>query len=300
MSNSHRQLRFGSIELRPDGAILAGGLPLPGSVAFDNTIVDDVRLDKAAGQGEPITLTFADGNTLRFAWSGKAWTTDGDVPTQSLPESTMTPVEFTIGPPPWKNPVIWVAVVLLGGVAVVAALYLLGPLKQILSPADTPGSAHTQTPTPPPPKKADPALVAKVRSAHTEATNRVSELQSTYRKLDTDFREALGFGLEDSGSTDSYPRELVNLMTGDDPPIRPWTGLRNAAIATHVFEEKQTILRSVEVKLRDLDVSLTDKHDLEDVTTWAGERLSAIRGQAQNLSELKAALAARTTKSNGD
>jgi hypothetical protein len=174
----------------------------------------------------------------------------------------------------------------------IALLLIVPPVLLVVALGIVLTKLPTTTPDPnnpnPPP---DEALLAAIRSKHSDAARKFSELEAAYGKLDSDFRAVLGFTLEDSGSKDKYSNHFLDVLTGPDPPIRAWTSLRNAAIPAREFNEKREVLRTVETRLQELRVTLKDKYDAEDVDKWADQKQAALSGQADNVRELQDRLA---------
>lgn len=190
------------------------------------------------------------------------------------------------GPPPRSG--------LIRGV-IVAAVVIAVPVALVLALVYAlPKLAGKPDPPPPP----DEVQVASVRSKYAEASAKFAELEAAHKKLDAAFQDAFGVTLEMSADKNTLPRDFNDYMAAKDAPLEAWTKLRNACVTEAQFNDKRAVLRAVEGKTRDLTASLTDRHDMEDVLAWATTRLSAIRGQAENLDSIREKLQAYRTKEN--
>jgi hypothetical protein len=181
--------------------------------------------------------------------------------------------------------------------AVVVAVPLALVLTLVYALPKLPGvvtNTNTDIPKPPPP--VDETLLATVRAEFNEATTRFNELQSAHQTLDDHFKDAFGVTLEASANKKTLPHDLIDCMAASDAPLQAWADVQNACVTQAQFKERKDVLRAVEVKIRNLDVTLTDRHDLEDVNEWATKRLSAIRGQAANIDLIRERLRAYRTK----
>ncbi|MBI3411396.1 MAG: hypothetical protein HY040_23970 [Planctomycetes bacterium] len=182
---------------------------------------------------------------------------------------------------------------------IIAAVVILVPIALVLTLAyalPKIGQSKDDAKPSPPKGEADPALLVMVRSKHAEAAAKFSELEAAYQKLDNQFKDAFGVTLEMAGDTKKLPLDLVECMTAKDAPLQAWTDLRNASVPELQFNERRDILRTGEGKIRDLNISLTDKNDLEDVAAWAVARLSDIRGQGENINVIRDTLRAYRRK----
>lgn len=188
------------------------------------------------------------------------------------------------GPPPSSG--------LIRGV-IVAAVVIAVPVALVLTLVYAlPKLAGKPDPPPPP----DEVLVVSVRSKYADASAKFAELEAAHRKLDAAFQDAFGVTLEMSADKEKLPRDFNDYMAAKDAPHEAWTKLRNACVTEAQFNDKRAVLRAVEIKTRDLTVSLTDRHEMEDVLKWSTANLAAIVGQAENLDSIRNKLRAYRTK----
>lgn len=140
-------------------------------------------------------------------------------------------------------------------------------------------------PSPPPPP--DETLLTAIRHKHEEVAARFAELETAHRDLNDAFKEAFGVTLEASANKKNLPRDLVDCMAAPNAPLRAWADLQGACVTESQFDEKRSVLRTVESKTRALSVTLTDRHDLEDLLSWTTKKLAASRGQVENINLIR-------------
>ena len=294
MTNRYDELQLGPVHLRPDGTIVVGDQEMPQSAAIDFPTDGNARLFKDSGEGQPLTLTDTSGQTVTLAFKGNAWYSDSDLSAHAARPSnaqrSQQQRDSVSGARPNASAVLrkllpWVAAIGLAAVAIVAAVYLLEPLRR-LDPFVT-GKKTTTEPDKPP----DPVVVSANRLLYQDAKVKLTSLENDTASFRSRFQAAVGQTIDYAATHPAErPREVDFAVLESKPFDRAYTQVLDSRPSLEDVRARKDILAAIETRLRDALSGDEDKRIIDELVQWMKDRRAALDGHGGNLTLLETTL----------